>query len=72
MSTDTVTHHTLSRPASIYACELRGLSHESLACLAANLLHTASVSRDMLHGAGLVEDARELLSDAIAQSGVIV
>lgn len=30
-------HVTLSRDASILACQLRGESHESLACLAANL-----------------------------------
>jgi hypothetical protein len=67
-----IEHHAIGVPAGILACELRGLSHESLACLAANLLHSLAVARDMLKGEGLEARALEVVTDAVAQSGVSV
>jgi len=67
-------HTTHSREANILACELRGESHESLACLAANL----SIARDFLrvalqtitlHAPSLdAVGIRELCDEALARA----
>jgi hypothetical protein len=55
---------------SAMTCDMRALSHEALARLAARNLHTLTVARDMLRGHGLEAHALEVIEETIGNCEV--